>query len=245
MTSISCGIVICVAFTVIVKGAEVGFSIIDDVYDNILLSTFGINVSNVKELQFRVKGCHDAHLNLLASTSHALAPFYRIHLGAYNNTRSTVSTVNDSIHEVDAFDAIIMDCGAFTEFQITWFDGKIQVGRLNPFNDIILSLEDSCPFQVEDIEISTMFGATVDWVVTVPSPTVPSIHAVVAGMFIEKENCPTFSLIDVLTGQQIISCAQCCIARPECAAFRFLNDVCELVSAVAKSYNTATYFKMN
>ncbi|CAC5402997.1 unnamed protein product [Mytilus coruscus] len=245
MKRISCVIVIYVAFTVTVKGAEVGFSIIDDKYDNILLSTLGVNVSHVEELRFRVKGCHDAHLNLLASTSQESAPYYRIHLGAYHNIRSTVCTVNDSLHEVDAFDAIVMDCGAFQEFQITWFGGKIQVGRLNPFNDIILSFEDPCPFQVVNIEISTMFGATVDWVVTVPSPKVPSIHAVVAATFTKKATCPTFSLIDILTVQNIARCAQKCITRPGCAAFRYSNDVCQLVSAVAISYNAATYFNIN
>ncbi|CAG2248927.1 unnamed protein product [Mytilus edulis] len=219
--------------------------------DNKFLADYGAFPSIESNLNFEVKGCKDAHI-ILTSQLNKIAPFYHIGIGLFTNTKTILARERINYEYVDEHEETILDCNNFVQFWLSWENGQIRLGKglvgslstpaEQPAYFIAKSFNEmhTCPtFQ----PIST---TQLDGMMLCAGPTVPSIHAVVAGMFIEKENCPTFSLIDVLTGQQIISCAQCCIiARPECAAFRFSNDVCELVSAVAKSYNTATYFKMN
>jgi hypothetical protein len=119
-----------------------------------------------KFLNFKVKGCNDAHL-VFCPTIIKQPPLYHIGIGGWGNTRSIVAREREFYEYVDQIDQSgMMNCNSYQPYWVSWENGYIRMGRGNVIDvDILLSYTEQCPFRVQNIELGADQGEIINWTI--------------------------------------------------------------------------------
>ncbi|VDI41585.1 Hypothetical predicted protein [Mytilus galloprovincialis] len=223
---------------------------IDVTLQNLKLSDYGAFQIERYFLKFRVKGCYDAFIKLLSSTT-LQEPYYYIGLGEASNTRSTIwRKLNTGKYVDHHLHNGIMNCSSFQPFWISWGKGSMRVGSGNVVGDnAFLFHDDMCMFSIREIVINSLWGATVDWTFypeDITTQAASSSGDIIDAFYIVISDCPTFEVISTFKEHALTNFAVQCWLMKNCKGFKYNkeSEVCILSSETAINGTLTSIYRL-
>ncbi|CAH1794507.1 unnamed protein product [Owenia fusiformis] len=114
---------------------------------------------------FRVKGCNDVHVALMATPGRDESAMYEIVIGGWGNTQSVIRNKKQGRNLFTAKTKNFLNCEDFRSFWVGWKDNKIEVGRGLVYGQQRFMIWARLnTYQFKALSVSTGWGSTGEWV---------------------------------------------------------------------------------